>query len=181
MGDGRPKSSIEGRAEAIGARTGIFVHSGESSFDLVQREGSGNPSRQGTGVRVEGRDIKIPGDRGDSPKEGRIVGVEDSGFSGVVRGLRPVHREERDGVASEPAGGGSVEKFGVLITFKGIAHLSSCPPVEGIFLNRQVESIHSKGTQEFLRVGEEAPLFQEVDQVNKETTVLFSLGAGETR
>lgn len=176
LGDGRPESVEESRAEPVRTRAGLLIHGEESSFNLFQSERGGEPLRQDAAGRVKRRDVKAPSRGGDGPKKARVVGLKDRGFAMVIGGVHPANREQQDGVATKPAGSRGMEKLSVLVPFQGIPNLGSSLPVQGVFFDRQVQGIHSKRAEEFLGVCQEAAFLKQVYQLDEDPTVLFPLG-----
>jgi hypothetical protein len=89
-------------------------------------------------------------------KEAREETLKDMSFVMVGGAGDPIHHKGGDGVAAKAAVGGGVKFFCILIPFKRILDLCPGLPIDGTFLNGEMESVHSKGPKGVFREGKGA-------------------------
>jgi hypothetical protein len=94
----------------------------------------------------------------------------------MLEDVNTVNDQGGDSVATKPTGSRSVEELGIFVSLEGILNLGPSPPVEGAFLNRQMEGVHRKRTQPVFHIREGAPLFQKVEDLDEDTAVFITLG-----
>jgi hypothetical protein len=159
-----PEGREEARAEAIRARTGIFVHGMQGSLNVAHGERFNKGSRKGTAGRVEVGKVKIPRALRSGAKKIFIKIVKDG-----------------DRVASFPARRLGMEISSVFVTGDSKFHFSAGFPVDPTFLNRGVESLDNERAEAVFQVGERADFLDQVQNVDNNTGVGLPFSCGLIR
>jgi hypothetical protein len=176
-----PEGREEARAEAIRARTGIFVHGMQGSLNVAHGERFNKGSRKGTAGRVEVGKVKIPRALRSGAKKIFIKIVKDSSFGGVIGEGRAIVVKDGDRVASFPARRLGMEISSVFVTGDSKFHFSAGFPVDPTFLNRGVESLDNERAEAVFQVGERADFLNQVQNVDNNTGVGLPFSCGLIR
>jgi hypothetical protein len=92
-----------------------------------------------------------------------------------------IDEQTGDGVTAKAAGRGGMKKLRVFILFQGILDFGTHSPIDGAFLNGEVQSIHNEGAKTVFSTQERASLLQQIKKVDEQATIVLSLGMGGTR
>jgi hypothetical protein len=159
----------------------LFVHEGESTANLIRREGGTEVPRQGAVVWVKNIDISAPEAWGDRAEKPRVEGSEDASFF-AMRGVgNAIDNERRDCIAAKTVGSGGMEKLHVLVSLQGKLNLCPHSPVDKMFLNRKMEGVHNQRTEAKFCTREGPGLFKQVKKGDEETAVVIPLDVMRSR
>jgi hypothetical protein len=132
-------------------------------------------------VGVKNINVSAPKAWGDRAEKPRVEGFKDARFL-AMRGVgNAIDNERRDCVVAKTAGSGGMEKICVLVSLQG--KLDLCPhfPIDGAFLNQEVEGVHNQRTKAELSTRKGPGLFKQVKKVDEERAVIFLLDVMRSR